>query len=145
MVFSLVMWEQTCLQISGVWKNPSYLLYTCTSISTSQKKKLQQDVSNRWYWIRTTNCASFASEVFCKVMGTDVNADDYLPGIETPHKLGKSIQNKYWSSRQKCSLQPGPNLCIGCCLMPKGFGSFLFAYLAWYPYINKEILLFAIQ
>ena len=64
----------------------------CETITESQHTKLLREVNKRgWIWSFWTNCSSFASQVFYKTTGTDVDADDWLLGIETPCELGKNI------------------------------------------------------
>jgi len=65
----------------------------CETISNSQYQTLVEAVQRDWQlWSLWYNCASFASEVFRKVTGTDVDADDWFLGVETPCELGKSIK-----------------------------------------------------
>ena len=73
------------------WDEYKYPYIYCQPIDQSQLDVLNDELDGWWYWIGTTTCASFASEVFYEVTGIDVDADDYV-GFETPRELGKSIR-----------------------------------------------------
>lgn len=62
----------------------------CEPISDKKKQMLDDLVGVNVEWTCTNSCASFASETFRGVTGTDVDADDFL-GIETPREISESI------------------------------------------------------
>lgn len=85
------------------WPNNSlrnYKYIYCQPITYTQwkqveeyVKQLQQTGYDGEYSI-FNNCATFASEVFLQVLGEDVDANDVLFGVATPHELGKNILEK---------------------------------------------------
>ena len=74
------------------WSRSTYPYKYCETITDTEYNKLLREVNKRgWIWSIWTNCSSFASQVFYKTTGTDVDADDWFLGMETPCELGKNI------------------------------------------------------
>jgi len=69
---------------------PCYKWFYCEPISDEKKKILDELVAKNVEWTCTNQCATFASETFYDVTGTDVDADDFL-GLETPREISESI------------------------------------------------------
>jgi hypothetical protein len=88
--------------------NPSRYPYKhCREITEKQAKKLDELVSQNWHWRYTQNCSSFASDVFRKVTGVDIDADDNL-GFETPREIGDSIKDENKGSDSNETTNPIP-------------------------------------
>lgn len=63
----------------------------CEPITQQERADLNALVAGNVEWTCTNNCASFASETFYDVTGTDIDNDDTL-GFDTPREIGKSIR-----------------------------------------------------
>ncbi len=61
-------------------------------LSAWQTHKLSNLLLSNTAWSYTNNCSSWSSEVVQKVIGKDVDADDWL-GFETPREFSKSINS----------------------------------------------------
>ena len=59
-------------------------------LTKEQANKLENLLLVNVKWKYTTNCSSWASHVAAKVLGVDIDADDWL-GFETPRELGRNI------------------------------------------------------
>lgn len=63
------------------------------ALTDAQYTALQRELGQNVTWAYTHNCSSWASEVVYRIVGEDVNADDWgLFGAESPRELGHSIQ-----------------------------------------------------
>lgn len=63
------------------------------ALSDTQHAALRRELAQNVTWAYTHNCSSWASEVVYRIVGEDVDADDWgLLGAETPRRLGASIQ-----------------------------------------------------
>ena len=87
------------------WSVQSYPYIYCEQITYSQLAMFAVGVAQDWEWRVTNNCASFVSEVFYDVTGTDVDADD-VGGFETPRELGMSIRELNGGDNQSDILPP---------------------------------------
>lgn len=59
-------------------------------LSDAQAKNFNTLIKTNEHWFYTNNCSSWASEIVNKILGQDVDADDWL-GLETPRELGRNI------------------------------------------------------
>ncbi len=79
----------------------------CRELTDKQAKKFEKLVSKNWKWRYTQNCSSFASDVFRKVTGVDIDAND-LFGFETPREIGGSIIDANGGTESNESVTPIP-------------------------------------
>lgn len=76
--------------------SPEFKYFYCEPLSAVGKAKLDSlTIGVAAELSCTYTCASFASETFYAVTGTDVDADD-LFGIETPREIGEHHSPEWW-------------------------------------------------
>ena len=73
------------------WSSSAYPFRYCEKITSTQRDTLREWTSKNIEWGYWDNCSWFASKVFRKVTGTDVDANDWILGFSTPCELGKNI------------------------------------------------------
>lgn len=77
-------------------------------LTLAQASALETELKSNVEWGYTNNCSSWASAVIYRVVGEDVDADDWgLLGAETPRKLGESIR-RLEVKRPTSRLKPVP-------------------------------------
>ena len=81
------------------WSPQRYPYIYCERLDDAKVQKLKTEVAKVVTWACTHNCASFASETFFTVTGTDVDADELL-GLETPREIGQNIRVKNGGNNQ---------------------------------------------
>jgi hypothetical protein len=59
-------------------------------LTNEQEMILNRLLRENVHWFYTNNCSSWASEIIYRVVGEDVDADDF-GGVETPRELGRNI------------------------------------------------------
>jgi hypothetical protein len=59
-------------------------------LTATQAVTLRMELQKNVSWQYTNTCASWASDVVYRVVGQDIDADDWL-GFETPRELGRHI------------------------------------------------------
>jgi hypothetical protein len=85
--------------VGDAWSPQGYPYIYCEVITDQEFATLNAEVAKNFQWSCTNNCASFASETFLAVTGTDVDADELL-GLETTREVGQSIRALNGGSNQ---------------------------------------------